>query len=177
MFSTCSRIIGLLIAIVVGNLCAFTQDTVTPGGALPRILIELPDNIPSDAVWIRYVLNGVESAGAVVKREPNLRRYAIDARIGDRTAQRAKIVVYAPGCQFKAYTIDIDGASDVSEHFQCDSLPSKTVHGFLPPAQIPSSPFPAEKKLLISGNSNLIGYVISFFNSDEDQRSSWRARV
>jgi hypothetical protein len=87
----------------------------------------------------------------IVKREPDLRRYVIDARIGVKPAQHAKIVVYAPGCQFKAYTIDFDAASDVSEHFQCDSLPSKTVHGFLPPAQIPSSIFPAEKTLVISG--------------------------
>jgi len=71
--------------------------------------------------------------------------------IGGTLAQHAKIVVYAPGCQFKAYNIDLDGTSDISEHFECDSLPRKTVHGFLPPAQIPSSIFPAEKTLAISG--------------------------
>jgi hypothetical protein len=147
-----ARIIGLLIAIVVATACAFPQDAGTPAPAVPRILIELPDNIPSDAVWIRYILRGPGSSGAIVKREPNLRRYVIDASIGVKPAQHAKIVVYAPGCRFKAYTIDLDAPSDVSEHFRCDSLPSKTVHGFLPPAQIPTSIiFPAEKTLVISG--------------------------
>ncbi len=141
-----------MIAIVVANACAFPQDAGTPAPAVLRILIELPANIPSDAVWIRYVLKGPGSSGAIVKREPNLRQYVIDARIGVKPAQYAKIVVYAPGCQFKVYTIDLVAASDVSEHFRCDSLPSKTVHGFLPPAQIPTSIIiPAEKKLEISG--------------------------
>jgi hypothetical protein len=71
--------------------------------------------------------------------------------IGGTPAQDAKIVVYAPGCQFKAYNIDLDGTPDISEHFKCNSLRTKTVHGFLPPAQIPSSIFPAEKTLAISG--------------------------
>ncbi len=115
-----TRIICLSIIIVVANACAFTQDVGTPAAPAPRILIELPDNVPSDAVWIRYFLSGPRSSGAIVKREPNLRRYVIDARIGVEPAQHAKIVVYAPGCQFKAYTIDLDGASDASEHFQCE---------------------------------------------------------
>ena len=135
-----ARIISLLIVLVV-----------TPAAAAPRILIELPDNLPSDAVWIRYLLSGPGSRAAVAKREPNLRHYDIDAMIGGTPAQHAKIVVYAPGCQFKAYNIDLDGTSDISEHFECNSLPTKTVHGFLPPAQIPSSIFPAEKTLAISG--------------------------
>lgn len=144
------RIIGLLIALVLANVCAFAQDVGTPAATPPRILIDLPDSIRSDSVWIRYSLTGPGSNGAIVEREANLRRYVIDAIIGVKPAQQAKIVVYAPGCQFKAYTIDLDGVSDVSERFQCDSLPSKTLHGFLPPAQIPSRKFP-EKNLAVSG--------------------------
>ncbi len=147
-----ARINGLLIVIVVANVCAFTQDVREPALPAPRILIDLPGNIPSDAVWIRYVLIGPGgSGGAIVKREPDLRQYVIDAIIGVKPARRAKIVVYAPGCQFKTYTIDLDGASDVSELFQCDSLPSRTVHGILPPAQLPSSIFTDEKRLVIFG--------------------------
>src|SRR5580700_8870149 len=89
-----TRIIGLLTVIAVASACAFTQDAGASAAALPRILIELPDNIPSDALWIRYVLSGLESAGAIVKGEPNLRQYVIDARIGVKPAQHAKIVVY-----------------------------------------------------------------------------------
>jgi hypothetical protein len=48
------------------------------------------------------------------------------------------------------------------EHCQCDSLASKTVHGFLPPAQKPSSAFPAERKLVISGELEP-DWVCNFF--------------
>jgi hypothetical protein len=140
-----------LIVIVVASDCGFTQDAYTP--AAPRILIELPDNIPSDAVWIRYLLSGPGNSGsaiAILKPEPSLRQYVINATFGDKPAAYAKIVVYARGCQFNTHTIEFDDASDVSKHFECDPLPGKIVHGFLPPAQIPSS-ISAEKKLEISG--------------------------
>jgi len=143
------RIIGLLIALVLANVYAFAQDTGLPPATAPRILIDLPDSIRSDAVWIRYLLTGPGSKSAIVKPEANLRRYVIDAIIRVKPAQQAKIVVYAPGCQFKAYAIDLDGISDVSERFQCDYLPGKTVHGFLPPAQIPSRKFPGENNLVV----------------------------
>ena len=109
------RIIGLLIALVLANVCAFAQDGGTPAAAPPRILIDLPDSIRSDSVWIRYSLTGPGSNGAIVKREANLRRYVIDARIGGKPDQQAKIVVYPSGCQFKAYAIDLDGVSGVSD--------------------------------------------------------------
>ena len=150
MFFVHARNIGLLIVVVVATGFAFTQDIGTTASPLPRILIELTGNIPSDAVWIRYILTGPGSGGAVVRPEPNRKRYVIDARIEGEPAQHAKIVAYAPGCQFKTYTIDFDGAPDVSKRFECDPLPGKTIHGFLPPAQIPSS-ISAEKKLEISG--------------------------
>jgi hypothetical protein len=145
-----ARNIGVLIVMVVATGFAFAQDISATAAPVPRILIELPDNIPSDAVWIRYVLTGPGSGGAVVRPEPNRKRYVIDARIEGKPAQHAKIVAYAPGCQFKTYTIDFDGAPDVSKRFECDPLLRKTVHGFLPPAQRPSS-ISAEKKLEISG--------------------------
>jgi hypothetical protein len=171
------EIIGLLIVIVVASDCGFTQDAYTP--AAPRILIELPDNIPSDAVWIRYLLSGPGNSGsaiAILKPEPSLRQYVINATFGDKPAAYAKIVVYARGCQFNTYTIEFDDASDVSKHFECDPLPGKIVHGFLPPAQIPYG-FPRRRNLKSRGNLNLTGYVISCLNSDEIQTSSEWARA
>ena len=49
---------------VVATGFAFTQDIGATAPPVPRILIELPDNNPSDAVWIRYVLTGPGSGGA-----------------------------------------------------------------------------------------------------------------
>ena len=146
-----AKIIGLLIVIVAASDCLLTQSTDTPLATAPRIIVNLPDNIPSDAVWIRYSLTGPGSTGATVKPEPNLRQYVIYTMAGASPPQHAKIVIYAPGCRFKTYSLDLDGTSDISKQFECESLPTKTVHGFLPPAQIPSSIFTAERKLDILG--------------------------
>jgi hypothetical protein len=150
MFFVQARNIGVLIVMVVATGFAFTQDIGATAPPVPRIVIKLPSNIPSGAVWIRYILTGPGSGGAVVRPEPNRKCYVIDARIEGEPAQHAKIVAYAPGCQFKTYTIDFDGVPGASKRFECDPLPGKTVRGFLPPAQIPSS-ISAEKKLEISG--------------------------
>ena len=167
MFVVRSRILSLLTVMVVANVCAFAQVARTLAATLPRILIELPDSIRSEVVWIRYSLTGPGSNGAIVKQETNLRRYVIDAIIEGEPAQQAKIVVYAPGCQFKAYAIDLDGVSDVSVRFQCDSLPSRTVHGFLDPAQILSGKLPAEKDLVISADFEP-DWVCHFFLQSAD---------
>ena len=119
---------------------------------MPRIIVRLPDNIESDGVWIRYSLSGPGSSGKTIsrgikiKQKANRRQYVIDAVIGEH----AEIVIYAPGCQFKTFTLDV-GATDISEQFECVPLPTKTVHGLLPTSQIPLSLVAAEKKLNIVG--------------------------
>jgi hypothetical protein len=72
------------------------EDIGTRAATAPRIIVELPDNIPSDAVWIRYLLSGPRSTAAIVKREPNLRQYVIDARIGVEPAQHAHCAIGLP---------------------------------------------------------------------------------
>jgi hypothetical protein len=142
-----AKIIGLLIVSVVTSGCFLAQSTDPHVAIGPRILVNLPDDIPSEATWIRYSLTGRTSTGATVRREPNLRQYVINTTVGGIPAQYAKIVIYAPGCRFRIYNLELDGISDVSKQFECDPLSTKIVHGFLPPAQIPSSIFTAEKTL------------------------------
>ncbi len=142
---------GFLIVMLAASACSFAQDVGLRATTAPRIIVELPYNVPSETVWIRYLLSGIGSSGAIVKRERDLRQYVIEGIIEGNPAQGAKVVVYAPGCQFKAYTIDFHGTHDVTERFQCDSLPTKTLVGFLPPAQIPQPLLAQEKKLAITG--------------------------
>jgi hypothetical protein len=155
------RFIWLFAFVLVATPFARPQGAVVADA--PRIPIEFPDNISSEAVWIRYVLMEPGSTGAVVKREPNLRRYTIDARIAGQSAHHAKVVIYAPGCQFQHYSINLDGTSDVSKHFPCETLPSTIVHGFLSATQIPASRFPTtDKKLVISAEFEP-AWVCEFF--------------
>ena len=78
-------------------------------------------------------------------------RNLIDANTDDAPAEQAKVVIYAPGCQFKSYSLDLTSGSDVAVLFECHSLPTKSIHGFLAPSEIPSSMVATEKKLDIVG--------------------------
>jgi len=49
------------------------------------------------------------------------------------------------------YDLDLSSDSEITKQFQCDPLPSKTVHGFLRPEEIPRNIGLAEKKLDIAG--------------------------
>ena len=138
------------------GISAFAQAVWAPAGGTPRIAIEVPFNIASGGLWIRYLLAGEGGSSATVTPRPGLRQYVIYRN----PTQEAKIAIYARGCQFKAYTIPA-GDYDVSVPFTCQSLPVTTLRGFLPPAQIPHSIFREDKLLIVGGLED--DWVCAFF--------------
>jgi hypothetical protein len=108
--------------------------------APPRIIIKLPEKLAPESVWIRYSLNHHRTAGERMHLEDGSRKYII---VGspDIASQHAQIVLYTPGC-------DLHPGSDQEERFQCDSLPTKTLHGFIPPNEIPRAIYSALEKRL-----------------------------
>ena len=143
----------MLLVICAARTCGFAQEA-DRGAVAPRIIIKLPDDIPSEVVWVRYELGpagggGRGSKGETLKAESF--PYYISAQFEGAPARHAKVVIYAPGCQFATYDLDLDGGSDITEQFQCAPLINKTVHGFLRPDQIPTNTYLAEKKLDIAG--------------------------
>lgn len=148
------RVAYHLLVIAAAGVCGFTQE---PGSvaAGPRIVIDLPDNIPPETVWVRYALYGPEGSGGRISSGEKLKsespHYYISALFGGSPARHAKVVMYAPGCQFAKYDLDLSGDSDTTTQFQCDTLPTKAIRGFLHPDEIPSNTVLAEKKLDIAG--------------------------
>jgi hypothetical protein len=120
-----------------------------PPATAPRVTINLPDNVPANAVWIRYALYGKNGGrierGDTLKLAPAVRHFDVVASLGEE----ARIVVYAPGCRFAVYDVTIE--ADVVEQFRCEPLPTKTVHGFINPKEIPSNAFSAGKRLDVTG--------------------------
>lgn len=162
--------------LVVLAICTvgFAQSPRTTAIA-PRITIYLPGDIPPQVVWMRYAMYGLEgsgriSQGAILAADPNYRHY-ISAMFDGAPARYAKIVIYAPGCQFAAYDLDLESGSDIAEQFRCDSLPSRTVHGFLDPDKIPSNTFLAEKKLDIAAYQDG-GWICRFFLESRREEST-----
>ena len=143
------------LVIVAACICGFTQ-TAGTAGVGPQIVISLPDNIPPEVVWVRYTLYGPEGSGGRISRgeklkaESSSRHYYISALFAGAPAQHAKVVIYAPGCRFATYELDLGTGSDITEQFQCAPLPTKTVHGFLHPNEIPTKTYLPEKKLDIA---------------------------
>ncbi len=124
----------LVAAIIALSACLTinAQSPAAPPRTYPRIVITVPDNVRSESMWIRYALHGASGGGGLLKAQPGVHDYSIDATAG----QRANIIIYAPGCQFKTYSFDLN-ESDVTKEFVCDRLPTKTIRGFLPPEKIP----------------------------------------
>jgi hypothetical protein len=147
-------IIRPLLLVVTACACGSAQGPATAAVA-PRIIIDLPDNISPASVWIRYVLDGPEgtggkiSRGGTLKAEPNSQHF-IPAVFGDAPARYARVVIYAQGCKFATYDLDLGSGSDVTEHFQCVPLPTKTVHGFLNIKKTPSRTY-SDKRLDVVG--------------------------
>jgi hypothetical protein len=140
------RPVATLILIAIAAVFCFRQ-TSEGKTAPPRIIIKLPEKLPLESVWIRYSLNHHGTAGERMHLEDGSREYVI---VGspDIASQHAQIVLYTPGCEFKTYEFDLHPGSDQEERFQCDSLPAKTLHGFIPPNEIPRAIYHALEKRL-----------------------------
>jgi hypothetical protein len=113
----------------------------------PRIIIKLPEKLPPDSLWIRYSLNQHGTAGERMHLEDGSREYII-VGAPNIASQHTQIVLYSPGCEFKTYEFDLHPDSDQEERFQCASLPTKTLHGFLAPSEIPRAIYSALEKRL-----------------------------
>ena len=138
--------------VIVSASCWTVAQTVGPFEfKVPRIVLQVEDDLPSHDFWIRYSLS--EEGGGVVKikTDPGRRQYVIYGAAGATPVQSAKIFIYARGCQFKTYDLELGGSSGTVVPFGCTTLPTTTVHAFLPPAQIPHNSYTQESNLDIFG--------------------------
>lgn len=148
----CCRVIaGVILILAIAQTFLFAQISTTGATNYPHIVVTLPDDIVSDTITIWYFLMMVQHGHTgPVRPQRNVRRYTINALIGDQPAQSATIYVYSPGCQFKVYDFDLRGKSDVEQRFECVPLPRKTIHGFILPVEIPLNFFSQRTELEIS---------------------------
>lgn len=134
---------------VFGTGALLSAQQPTSRSISPRIFIHLPASISSDSVWIKYLVIGLHGGyGDQLRSKSHVQQYVIYTSIPGGPAQYARIVAYAPGCQFQIYTPVLYNASDISISFRCIPLTARTLHGYLLPGQIPKPVYsPAPKKL------------------------------
>lgn len=96
--------------------------------------------------------------------EGNSREYVIlRERNPEGQPENVKIVLYSPGCEFKVYDLNLVGDSDVEKRFQCDPLPVKKLHAFIPVTEIPRTVYSAiDKRVDVVGELEA-DWICSFF--------------
>jgi hypothetical protein len=150
-------LLALILAVISAPLSFPQSESVTA----PRIIIKVPEGIAPDAVWIRSLIGRYITRGERMHLEGNSREYVIPrARNTSGQPENVKIVLYSPGCEFKVYDLNLIGDSDVEEHFQCDPLPTTTLHGFIPPTEIPRGI--ADRKIDVRGDLDA-DWICGFF--------------
>jgi hypothetical protein len=150
--------LAVILAVLSAGLCFPQTDSATAR----RIVIKIPEGVTPEAVWIRYAAGRWISRGERMQLEGNSREYVIPrARNTTGQQENVKIVLYTSGCEFKLYDLNLASDSDVEERFQCDPLPTTTLHGFIPPAEIPRS-ISNDKKIDVRGDLDA-DWICSFF--------------
>jgi hypothetical protein len=90
------------------------------------IAIDLPEEVRSEGVFIRYVLAGEELGGWVQPR-PGISAYII----GTGSAAGIKAVLYAPGCAIQTLDIVLSNSSNPRFAFLCRQLGNVEIAGKL----------------------------------------------
>jgi len=93
-----------------------------------QVLIHLPPALPSERVFIRYVLSG-EKFGGWVQPRSGVSSYEVSTAVGTVPATRFKAVVYAPGCALQTVDIRLSTSKNEEYSFLCTPLQSIWVNG------------------------------------------------
>ena len=131
------RFLAATVAFLASALC-FAQHH----SASQNVFIDLPQGIHSEDVFIRYKIipEGGGGHGGLVESKRGLGQYAVPVTLPFAgKPQFANIIVYAPGCEFKIYLLDVTGQSDLKQAFKCDPLPTRRILAKISPSEIPKN--------------------------------------
>jgi hypothetical protein len=100
----------------------------------PAVSIELPPEIRSETVQIKYSMRGsFGGVGGFIDPKPGLRTIRVNASNDEgQAATSIKLIVYAPGCDFMTFNLLMGGAAIIPEQFVCNSLPKVSLSGKVP---------------------------------------------
>jgi hypothetical protein len=121
-----TKIFGTLIVL---SICSAQ---IQPPLASPSryVEIKMPDGLPSESIFVRYVLDADDLSDWVQPRT-GVSSYLIDTNRAGRPATQMRAILYVPGCAIQ--TLDLSLARLDSQHysFRCESLPNVPIVGTL----------------------------------------------
>jgi hypothetical protein len=99
-------------------------------GQIPShyVAIDLPSEVSSENVFIRYILAG-EAIGGLVQPRSGVSAYIISTTRGDGSAAGIKAVLYAPGCAIQTLDIPPSNSNNTQHPFVCLRLGSVGIAG------------------------------------------------
>lgn len=107
----------------------------TPGQAPAHyVRIHLPQNVPSEKVFIRYILES-EELGGVAQARAGVADYLISTTRGDHAAALFKAFVYAPGCAIQTLHVELSDQLNPQEDFICQPVANAVITGRLTESQ------------------------------------------
>lgn len=116
-------VVTLALFLLPWTVCACAQ-------AAPKITITLAPEIRSETVTIQYYLYGsFGGAGQSTTPEPKVHSYQIEPVYQGKLASNVKGVIFAPGCEFDTFDVDVRGETLVEEAYKCVSLPTVSLVG------------------------------------------------
>src|SRR5580698_9058321 len=92
------------------------------------IAVDLPPDVRSESVFIRYILAG-EEIGGWVQPHPGVSAYVISTARGDAAASGIKAVLYAPDCAIQTLDVTLSNSNNPRVAFLCQPLGSVGIAG------------------------------------------------
>ncbi len=124
-------LLAVLLIPISAHFCP-TPSKQSPA-TLPTVTISLPEDIPSETVQIHYVMSGSFGGyGGYVDPTPGQTAYEIEASVGGEPAKSIKVLVYAPGCSFRTFELELTKISNSTGRFFCEPLPQIEITGKIP---------------------------------------------
>jgi hypothetical protein len=94
----------------------------------------VPDGMPPEKLFIRYILES-EEVGGVVNGRAGVTDYLIATTRGDHAAARFKAILYAPGCSIQTIDVALPDANNPRENFDCRPARNTPIEGRLKEAK------------------------------------------
>ncbi len=98
------------------------------------VSIHIPDGVPSEKVFIRYILES-EELGGMVDARAGVTDYLISTTRGEHAAALLKALVYAPGCAIQTVDLALSDQSNPREDFVCRPVANAAIAGRLTESQ------------------------------------------
>ena len=95
----------------------------------PRVEITVPASVPSERLFVRYVLSCQDLGGAVYG-PANVSSFGISTVAVGHPADRIKAILHAPGCEIQTLDLKLI-SSDTRYSFVCQRVGDLEIHGIL----------------------------------------------